>query len=343
MKRFASFVAVGAFCLVSVPLLASDEAVLERSRVARIGSAEANSFSVEVPVVARIQGTAFFRTAIDINNNTSKNGVTATFQFSYTCVSSSCSPVGGFYRTPTGASVPNSVITLQGLQNFHQDDFVNYLAGLGMLQPGAVNGCLGTLLVTFANLSQASPQGWEGNVVARTYNHLDESTSTSATVGFAYNASLFFESADTTLVGTARDTKGSPTVAGKLRSNVGVRNTDINGTGNAVTVVLSFYDAAISGPTAGQLVGTKQTMSNLVPGELRQISDLWATAGIPSTVNQVIIFVDNPSPTSTSPTFEGYVTIVDGGSATTGAAAGIATQDASFFEMKCADTNGCGN
>jgi hypothetical protein len=332
MKRFASFVAVGAFCLVSVPLLASDEAVLERSRVARIGSAEANSFSAEVPVVTRVQGTAFFRTSIDINNNTSKNGVTASYQFSYSCVSSSCSPVGGFYRTPV------QTINLLGLQNFHQDDFVNYLSGLGLLQPGAVSGSIGTLLVTFASLPQTTPQGWEGSVVARTYNHLDESTATSGTVGFAYNASLFFESADTTLVGTARDTQSNAGIAGKLRSNVGVRNTDINGSGQNVTVVLSFYDAA-----TGQLVGNKQTMTNLQPGELRQISNVWGTAAIPSTVNQIIIFVDNPAPTSTSPTFEGYVTVVDGGSATSGSASGIATQDASFFEMKCADTNGCGN
>src|SRR5260370_38001107 len=100
MKRFASFVAVGAFCLVSVPLLASDEAVLERALVARIGSAEANSFSAEVPVVTRVQGTAFFRTSIDINNNTSKHGVTASYQFSYCSMCPTCTPGGRFYRTP---------------------------------------------------------------------------------------------------------------------------------------------------------------------------------------------------------------------------------------------------
>ena len=332
MKRLALLFAVAAFGLASTSLYASDEAILQRSRVARIGSAQANSFSVEVPVVARVQGTAFFRTSIDINNNTSQNNVSAQYQFSYTCVSTSCSPQGGFYRTTV------QTITLPGLGNFHQDDFVNYLAGLSLLQPGASQGSIGTLLVTFNNLPQTNPQGWEANAVARTYNHLDESTASSATVGFAYNASLFFESADTTLVGTARDTQGNPGIAGKLRSNVGVRNTDINGTGQNVTVVLSFYDVATGGR-----VGTNQTFTNLLPGEVRQISNLWATAGISSSVNQVIIFVDNPAPTSTSPTFEGYVTIVDGGSATGGTTTGIATQDAAFFEMKCADTNGCGN
>jgi hypothetical protein len=331
MKRFASFVAVGAF-LVSVPLLASDEEALQRARVTRIGNAQANSFSVEVSVVTRVLGTAFFRTAVDINNNTSRNGVTADYQFSYACVSSSCSPVGGFYRTPVQR------ITLQGLANFHQDDFVNYLAGLSLLQPGAVNGCIGTLLITFANLPQTTPTGWEANAVARTYNHLDESTPSSATVGFAYNASLFFDSAHVTLVGTARDTQSNPGIAGKIRSNVGVRNTDINGTGANVTVVLSFYDVG-----TGQLVGNRQTFSNLQPGELRQISNLWGTAGIPSTVNQVIVFVDNTAGTAATPTFEGYVTIIDGGAATGGSTSGIATQDAAYFDMRCADTpNTCG-
>jgi hypothetical protein len=184
------------------------------------------------------------------------------------------------------------------------------------------------------------PNGSEASVVARTYNHLDESTADSATVGFAYNASLFFESADTTLVGTARDTKASPSVAGKLRSNVGVRNTDINGTQQNVTLVLTAYDTA-TGTKVGDAAGF--TFSSVQPGELRQISDLWNTLHIPGTVHQVIIFVDNPSQTSTSPTFEGYVTIVDGGAGSAGPTAGIATQDASFFELKCADTNGCSN
>jgi hypothetical protein len=338
MKRFSSAVAVALFTLAATSLFAGDEATLQRARVmrvSRVGAAAATSFSAEVPVVARVQGTAFFRTAVDINNNTNQT-ITVQYQFSYTCVSSTCSPVGGFYRTPV------QTFTLLALENFHQDDLVDYLNGLSLLQGGAEQGAIGTLLVTFTNVpafgSGGVILGSEATVVARTYNHLDEATASSATVGFAYNASLFFESADTTVVGTARDTKGAPSVAGTLRSNVGVRNTDINGTQQNVTVVLSFYDVA-----TGQKVGTDQTFAGLQPGENRQISDLWTTAGIPSTVHQVIIFVDNPSATSTSPTFEGYVTIVDGGAASGGATNGVHTQDASFFEMKCADPNLCGN
>jgi hypothetical protein len=278
-------------------------------------------FTVEVPVLARVQGSAFFRTLIAITNNTSKNGVRAHYQFSYTCVAAACSPAGGFYRT-----TPVQIITLPALGSFVQDDFIDYLNTLGLLQPGAEQGAIGTLLVSFDNLPTSN--GYEANVVARTYNRLVEADANQGTVGFAYNASEFFDSADTTLVGFARDTKAAPTIAGKLRSNIGIRNTDINGTDQNMTVDITFYDTA-----TGTKVGSTITFADLRPGEVRQVSDVWATAGISSTVNSVIVFADARNPTATSPTMEGYITIIEGQN----------TQDAALFTMLCADANGCGN
>lgn len=332
MKRFSRFVSLLTFFLISSRVFAGSDLVLERAGVART-TLVPNTFSVEVAVVTRVQGSAFFRTSIDINNNLSRNGVTATFQYSYTCVSAACNPQGGFYRTPV-QNTPAATITLRGLDNFHSDDFIQYLTtlrdgqGRPFLQAGADQGSIGTLLVTFQNLGVANPQGWEGTVVARTYNRIVESDPSQGTVGFAYSASTFLESADTTLVGYARDTKSNPTVAGKLRSNAGVRNTDINVTNQNVTVQLSFYDTA-----TGSRVGDIITFPNLQPGELRQVSDVWTTARIASSVSSIIVFVDNPNHTLTSPTFEGYITIIDGQN----------TQDAAFFEMKCTDANGCSN
>jgi hypothetical protein len=46
----------------------------------------------------------------------------------------------------------------------------------------------------------------------------------------------------------------------------------------------------------------------------------------------MLLFADVAGATSTTPTIEGYVNILDG-----------ATQDGAYFEMKCADTDGCGN
>ncbi len=118
------------------------------------------------------------------------------------------------------------------------------------------------------------------------------------------------------------------TIAGRLRSNIGVRNTDINGVNQNATVDITFYNTV-----TGQKVGNTVTFADLRPGELRQISDAFTFAAIPGTVNSVIVFADVRNPTATSPTIEGFVNIIEG----------FNTQDAAFFTMLCADANGCGN
>jgi len=318
MKLFRSAIPAALALGAGLPLLAAPARIQARAQVLRPARTAA-SYSLEIPVVARVQGTAFFRTAIDLNNNTNQNGVLARYQFSYTCVASSCSPQGGFYRTPVQS------VTLDGLDNFHQDDFVQYLDSRNLLQPGSAQGSIGTLLVTFDNLPTAT--GWEATAQGRTYNRIVETDPSRGTVVFAYNGSTFFESANYSLVATIRDTKAAPTIAGLLRSNLGIRNTDIFGTNQNVTVRLQFFNTA-----TGQRVGNEITLAGIQPGELRQISDVWQTAQIASTVNSAIAFADVQSPTANTPTIEGYVTIIDG----------QATQDAAFFEMKCADPAGAG-
>jgi hypothetical protein len=314
-------VAVGVLLSIAPAVFAEEAAVAERAGIIRQGVA-GTTYSVEVPVLARVQGTAFFRTLIAFTNNSNK-AITASYQFSYTCLGSTaspCTPAGGFYRTTV------QTLNLPILGSFVQDDFIDFLNTQGLLQPGANAGTIGTLLVTFNNLPTSN--GYEANVVARTYNRIVEADPTQGTVGFAYNASLFFDSADTTLIGFARDTKSAPTIAGKLRSNIGVRNTDINGTNQNMTVDITFYDTA-----TGQRVGNTITFADLRPGEVRQVSDIWASAAIASTVNSLIVFADSRNPTTTSPTMEGYITIIDGQN----------TQDASLFSLLCGDANGCGN
>ena len=320
MNRLRStLLVVGALLSTTPAILAESAQAAERAGVIRQG-VSGTTYSQELPVLARVQGTALFKTFVSFTNNTNTNGVTASFQFSYTCVSTTCSPPGGFYRTPV------QTVTLPALGSFVQDDFIDYLNTQSLLQPGANAGTIGTLLVTFANLP--SSNGWEANVVARIYNRIVEADPNQGTVGFAFNASEFFDSADTTLVGYGHDTKAAPTVAGKVRTNVGVRNTDINGTNQKMTVKITCYDTA-----TGALVGNPITFVDLQPGEVRQVSDLWATAGIGPAVTNVIIFVDAQNPTATSPTMEGYITLIEGQN----------TQDAALFTLLCADANGCGN
>jgi hypothetical protein len=284
-------------------------------------SAAAVSYSVEVPIVTRVVGTALFRTAIDISNNTAATPVPARFQYSYNRVNTDGTT--SFFRTPI------QTVNLLAFDNFHTDDFVQYLGTLpGVLQPGADQASFGTLLVTFENLP--SSVGWEGTVFARTYS---PNPTGAGTVAIAYPASLFFESANQTLVATIRDTQLATTPpAGRLRTNIGIRNTDVRGTSQTVTVQLGFFDVTTGNATSGQRVGDILTISNLQPGEVRQLNNIRAAAAIPNNVTAMLVFADVAGATATSPTIEGYVNLLDGD-----------TQDGAFFEMKCADTDGCGN
>jgi hypothetical protein len=287
-------------------------------------SATAVSYSVEVPVVTRVVGTALFRTALDISNNTSTGTaavpVVVQFQYSYNRVNSDGTT--SFFRAPI------QTINLLAFDNFHTDDFVQYLGTLpGVLQPGADQASFGTLLVTFENLP--SSQGWEGTVFARTYS---PNPTGAGTVAIAYPGSLFFESASQTLVATIRDTQLAPTVAGALRTNIGIRNTDVRITNQNVTVQVSFYDVTAGSPTNGQRVGSVVTLAGLQPGEVRQLNNIRALAAIPAGVTAMLAFADVVGATATGATIEGYVNILDGG-----------TQDGAFFEMKCTDTDGCDN
>lgn len=286
-------------------------------------SAAAVSYSVEVPVVTRVVGTALFRTAIDISNNTSSGTsaapVVARFQYSYNRLNSD--GTASFFRTPI------QTINLLAFDNFHTDDFVQYLGTIpGVLQSGADQSSFGTLLVTFENLPSST--GWEGTVFARTYS---PNPTGAGTVAIAYPASLFFESANQSLVATIRDTQISGSVAGRLRTNIGIRNTDVRGTAQTVSVQLSFYDVTSGNATNGQRVGTILTVSNLQPGEVRQINNIRAAAAIPDNVVGMLAFADVIGASASSPTIEGYVNLLDGD-----------TQDGAFFEMKCSDTDGCG-
>lgn len=314
--------------------LATSAAFGATTRVVRRGagvrpastSTSAVSYSVEVPVVTRVVGTALFRTALDISNNTASGTtaapVVARFQYSYN--RPNLDGTVSFFRTPIQS------LNLLAFDNFHTDDFVQYLGTLpGVLQPGADQSSFGTLLVTFENLP--SSQGWEGTVFARTYS---ANPTGGGTVAIAYPASLFFESANATLVATIRDTQTAPDAlrqAGSLRTNIGIRNTDVRGTGQTVTVNLEFYDVTPGNATNGQRVGSVLTLPNLQPGEVRQFNNIRAAAAIPDNVFGMLVFADIVGASASSPTIEGYVNILDGG-----------TNDGAFFEMKCADSDGCG-
>ena len=282
------------------------------------------SYSVELSQVARLQGLAFYRSAVDITNNTTNGGVVARIQYSY--ANAACP--NSFCRTQVFA------ITLAGLANFHSDDMVNFLDTQGLLVPGAAASVVGTLLITFDNLPDNV--GWEGTATSRLYARLIESDPSSGTIGYAFPASLFFESAHETTVATVRDTTPAAVsggVQGSQRTNIGVRNTDINGslfpgTNRNVSGQITFYDVTPGSTTLHTNVGNALSFNNLIPGQVVLVGNVFAAAGIPQNVTEAIAFVDvtNPTPSASSPTIEAFAVIIDN-----------VTQDGSYIEMKCAD------
>lgn len=320
-----------AFAFAASPLLAENASspgrgtqVVRRGAPAeasvRVGpaAATAEAYSVQVNIVTRVQGSSFFKTALDITNNTNVDGVVATYQYCYT--------YAGVFQ---GCTLEDS-IQLLSLDNFHSDDFVAYLDGLGLLVPGAGELSFGTLLVTFTGLP--TNDGWEGTVTARTYSPYSQANPSLGTVAIAYPGSLFFESANTTLVGTIRDTQtAGSTEAGILRTNIGVTNTALNSLSN-LDAQISFYDVTPGSPTNGQRVGGFIAVNGLGAGEVRQFNNVFDLAGIPANIDALIAFIDVLGPAADFPSIEGYIVILDGG-----------TQDGAYFEMKCADLDPCAN
>ena len=322
MKRLSVFSILSVLALAAAPLLAEGGVRSRRPLVvqrpgsnsassaeksARVipGSATAAGYSVQLNIVTRVQGTSFFRTAVDISNNTTTDGVTAAYQYCYT--------LNGAYQGCTASQT----IVLHPLDNFHTDDVVAYLGGLNLLAPGAADASFGTFLVTFSGLP--SGNGWEGTVTGRTYSPYDQANPAAGTVAIAYPGSLFFESASGSLVGIVRDTRPAPTDAGALRTNLGITNTDALVSGQPVQVQVTLYDTATGGHVGNILTRTLQ------PGEVTQINDLFTAAAVPTNVVSCIVFVDTVGPLpNPAPTIEGYINILDGG-----------TQDGAYFELKC--------
>jgi hypothetical protein len=325
MKRLTAFAMVSAaLALFATSVLAEGPSgrhtrVVSRPSLAATGqpaslvpkaATAAASYSVQVNIVTRVVGTALFRTAIDITNNTATDGVVATVQYCFTQNSV-------FQNCTAGQS-----LNLFAYGNFHEDDIVQYLGTLGVLPPGADQASFGTLFVTFDNLP--SNNGWEGTVTARTYSACAQCTQTPGTVAIAYPGSLFFESSSGTLVGTIRDTTTVSPIpaAGSLRTNLGVTNSALYDATTPVSVQVSFYDTD-TGTRVGDFLAPTHALQ---AGEVFQFNNVFTLAHIPADVTSCIVFIDVLNPASATPaTIEGYINILDGG-----------TQDGAFFEMRCA-------
>jgi hypothetical protein len=281
----------------------------------RVGEATAAGYSTQLNIVTRVVGASFYRTAVDITNNTSTDGVTASYQYCFT--------LNGAFQGCTASAA----IVLHSFDNFHTDDIIDYMGQQGQLPPGASDASFGTFYVLWSGLP--SSNGWEGTMVGRTYNAADNADPSKGTVAIAYLGSNFYESSQGTLQAIVRDTVPAPTDAGALRTNIGVTNTCLfcDPATTAVNFQITFYNT-----DTGQIVGNALTPPHpLGNGEVYQFNDVFTAAHIPTDVTSAIAFIDITSPQGAKPdTLEAYVNVLDGG-----------TNDGAYYEFKC--STGCLN
>jgi hypothetical protein len=138
------------------------------------------------------------------------------------------------------------------------------------------------------------------------------------TSGFEYRGQVVRTNGLHSLASIVRNTVGSATAVGRLSTNPGIEDVGINDTGqldaNPVSVRLTFYDAS-----GGNVVGSQPVLT-LQPGQVSQVTNLWATYQLPASTTDVIVVATEVSGTAQ---IRGYVGITD-----------IDTNDFSFFYMQ---------
>ncbi len=302
--------------LASAPGIAANGNLLRRAQnVHPIAGGPNLAAIAQLNIVTRVQGSAFFRTAVDVSNNTNV-AVPAELQYCYSS--------GGVFA---GCS-DSFNLTLPAFSTFHTADVVDLFGTNGLIPASAASSSFGTLFAFFSHLP--SQHGWEATLSGRTYSNYSATDASLGTLAIAYPGTDYSASAGHELVGVVRDTRNNPTSEGALRTNLGITNTDINLAG-PVNVSITFVDTTESSPTFGLPVGQGLAMNGLQTGEVRQINDVFSAAHIPTGVTSAMVVADVVnSPAGT--TIEGYVNVLSAG-----------TQDGSYISLTCTDTDGCGN
>ncbi|HEY4229263.1 MAG TPA: hypothetical protein VGO79_03770 [Thermoanaerobaculia bacterium] len=270
----------------------------------------------QLNIVTKVQGTAAFRTAVDVSNNTNTEGIHVQLQYCYTFN-------GAFVR----CSDPY-VLALAAFSTFHTTDVVDLFGTNGLIPADAAASSFGTLFAFFDHLP--SQHGWEITLSGRTYSNYSATDPSLGTLAIAYPGSDYSQSASQALVGVVHDTRANPTAEGALRTNLGITNTDINVVG-AVNVTIHFIDTTDGSPTKGLTVGNVLAMNGLQTGEVRQINDVFGAAHIPGGVTDAMV-IAGVTGSPAHATIEGYIDTLSSG-----------TQDGAYIALTCMDDDGCGN
>jgi hypothetical protein len=226
------------------------------------------SFSVDLPVVTRVQGAnTFFYTALTITND---SAVSTDVLFEY---------------LSADYAVDASGVLISGMAahtSFHTDDFIQYLADHGALTAAQAAGSFGSLLLNFS--AAAFTTGNEASAVARIYNY--QTAGQRPSIGFAYRGNVLRQNGAHTVSSVIRNTAGLNS-GPDISTNLGLENVGIDDTGAVstapVTIQLSFYDGG-----TGAAVGGHPTYT-LKSGQIVQVNGAWAAFGLPAGTHEVLV------------------------------------------------------
>jgi hypothetical protein len=256
-------------------------------------------FSVDVPVVTRVQGVStFFYTSLTVTND---NAATTDVLFEY---------ISADYAVDASGVL---LAGLAGHTSFNTDDIIQYLADQGFLTAAQAANSFGSLLLNFS--AAAFTTGGEASAVARIYNY--QTAGQRASIGSAYRARVLRQGGTHTVSSVIRNTAGLASGPDVL-TNLGLENVGIDDTGavstTPVTIQLVFYDGGTGAP-----VGSSPTYA-LKAGQIIQINNAWANYGLPAGTHEVLVVATEIAGTAQ---ISGYVVLKD-----------ISSNDTSFFFME---------
>jgi hypothetical protein len=225
-------------------------------------------FSVDMPVVTRVQGAStFFYTALTVTNDT---GAPTDVTFEY---------ISADYTIDVSGML---VAGLVGHGTFHTDDVIQLLSTQGSLTAAQAASTFGSLLLNFS--AAAFTVGNEASAVARIYNY--QTAGQRPSIGFAYRGNVLRQNGAHTLSSVMRNTAGL-TSGPDLSTNLGLENVGIDDTGavntTPVTIQLTFYDGATGNAIGGQPSYT------LKPGQIIQINNAWGTYNLPAGTHEALV------------------------------------------------------
>jgi|RhiMetdeSRZDD1v2_1073273.scaffolds.fasta_scaffold11103_4 hypothetical protein len=228
-----------------------------------------------IPVVAQIQGAAFFRTSVTISNANDSVATPVHMQLAYRSLVDNSFQVTTLDLSPVLG--PRRVVVF--------DDIIQAFKNAGRIRAAdASANIFGTLLVTYDAIAEDARE--EAAAVARTYS----AGPAGGTIGLAYAGRCYCSTGSRfRVLGASRG--GVFGNDGSTRANLGIIN-EGNTQGQGATDVRVQYYNGDTGALLKQFFVSEIVHHNLEANEVYQINNVFNDPSIPATVHTLVVQVE---------------------------------------------------